>query len=1156
MYLKALTLKGFKSFSEATRVELEPGVTVVVGPNGSGKSNVVDAVAWVLGAQGPRTLRSSKMEDVIFAGSANKPALGRAEVTLTIDNSSGLLPVDLAEVTITRTLFRSGDSEYALNGATCRLLDIQELLSDTGVGRTQHVIVSQGNLEALLDARPEDRRAVIEEAAGVLKYRRRRERSQRRLESADADLLRLNDVVREVKRQLGPLERQATAARRHDEVAAELSALRRWLAGRELRTLRARLESAAASGKDLAAAQKEITAQLSRLDADIATSEEALAARGHEDISEVLVTTESLRERARGLMALCRERARSIERQRQSVLAADAVASMREELEKVEAALREVEDAAAQFVPRLAELETREAELSAERQAAEATWAELTPDSRLSEVRGELTALHAAAERAQADHARQRERRDALAERRLAITNEVERQRSVLEETTRAEAGLVEAVDTAEAAHAVAAAEFTMAEARLRTVEKEASRATARVEALGLALAETSSSTELAAAEGLIGRLGELVEIEPGWESAVEAAAGNVLWAWITDGPQAAMRALEAHTADSGTLTVIPLPTAGDNDTPATERITEGDLVRPHVSAPSEALGLLLDRVLANVVRVSDWQAAADLIATSPDLIAVTADGDRFAADGWRVGRGSASPAALAEARRVEDEVRARLAQAEEAYEHAARIRSACEDRAAEAAAALDANDGRTSNVISIIEQREAELMRILAEEDLATAHLQELSERSDVDADRVRALEETLARLHAEDEAVSGKRDEARALQADLDRRAASLATSRTELQVMSAGVDERCSGLVARRDEILARLGSSGAEDGDRGSAERSAEALAGAARAATAMEASANAHVARLDETLGRLRETRRRHTESVRAAADRLESLRRERAASESELSKIRERAQRAELDEAEVRIRMESAVETLRRDLECEPEEAEAAALEAPPVAEGVAPVARSRELERELRLMGPVNPLALEEYEALRERHEFLTSQITDVKQSRRELVKVINAIDADIQAVFSAAFVDVADNFGKLFQTLFPGGTGRLRLTDPDNLLETGIEVEARPSGKSVKRLSLLSGGERSLVALAFLFAVFRSRPSPFYLLDEVEAALDDVNLHRFLALVDEFRNEAQMIIVSHQKRTMEAADCLYGVTMPPGGSSKVVSQRVRAGV
>jgi chromosome segregation protein len=1148
MYLKALTMKGFKSFADSTTVELEPGVTVVVGPNGSGKSNVVDAVAWVLGAQGARALRGSKMEDVIFAGSAKKPALGRAEVTLVIDNSSGHLPVDLAEVTITRTLFRSGDSEYALNGQTCRLLDIQELLSDTGVGRSQHVIVSQGNLDAILDARPEDRRSVIEEAAGVLKYRKRRERAQRRLEAADADLLRLNDVVREVKRQLGPLERQADAARRHDQVAVELAALRRWLAGREIRALRSRLEAATSSGRDLAQASREIGATLDRLDADIAAAEESLSARGHEDVSETLIATESLRERARGLVALCRERARSIERQRQSVMAADTVSSLRDELSRIEAALEEALASGAELPNRFADLESREQALAAERAEAEAAWVDLTPDSRLGEARGELAALQSGIDRAGADVARQRERRDTLIAQREAVAGEVERQRAQLEDVTSGEPVLVEAVDSAEAAHAVAAAEFTMAEARLKTVEKEASLASARRDALELALAEHRPSVDLSDHEGVVGRLGDLLQIDPGWEAAVEAAAGPALWAWVTDGPESATAALDAAGGSDEPVLVLPKPAVHPGSPLGPD---SAEPLRPHVRTTAPGLEGLLDSVLACAVRATDWHSAVDLALAHPGFVVVTAEGDRFAHDGWRLGRSTASPAALAAARRDEDEARERLTAAEEAFAAAERIRSHSEDRASEAASALDANDSRIASIVASLEQREAELMRLQAEEELAAAHLAELTDRALAEAERAQALEATLVELTEADEAASGQRDLARAQQAELDRRTATLARERTELQVLQAGLDERRAGLERRAIEVRDKLGPYA--DAEVDPAEGGAEELAKGARAAAAMEARAVARLAELEDLLARLRETRRRHTEAVRLETDRLEALRRERSTTESELAKIRERAQRTELEEAEARVRLETAVETLRRELECEPEEAEEAASTEPEVPAGVTPANRARELERELRLMGPVNPLALEEYEALRERHEFLTSQVTDIKQSRRDLVKVITAIDADIQVVFAAAFADVSDNFTKLFDTLFPGGTGRLRLTDPDNLLETGIEVEARPSGKSVKRLSLLSGGERSLVALAFLFAVFRSRPSPFYLLDEVEAALDDLNLMRFLALVDEFRNEAQMIIVSHQKRTMETADCLYGVTMPPGGSSKVISQRIK---
>jgi chromosome segregation protein len=304
----------------------------------------------------------------------------------------------------------------------------------------------------------------------------------------------------------------------------------------------------------------------------------------------------------------------------------------------------------------------------------------------------------------------------------------------------------------------------------------------------------------------------------------------------------------------------------------------------------------------------------------------------------------------------------------------------------------------------------------------------------------------------------------------------------------------------------------------------------------------------------ERLEDLRERRRRQSEAARAVASELDGLRKRRAAAERELAAVRERLQRVEVEAAEVRLRIEAATEALRRDLDCEPDTAIAAA--APELAEGVTAVARVRELERDLRIMGPINPLALEEFEALTERHDFLQGQLDDVKETRRELNKVIKAIDEEIVNVFAAAFADVSQNFERLFAALFPGGQGRLRLTAPDDLLATGIEVEAKPSGKNVKKLSLLSGGERSLAALAFLFSVFRSRPSPFYVMDEVEAALDDVNLHRFLGLIAEFRDEAQFIIVSHQKRTMEAADCLYGVTMQPGGSSKVVSERTSADV
>src|SRR5437763_7565301 len=367
MFLKSLTLKGFKSFAETTTLEFEPGVTVVVGPNGSGKSNIVDAVAWVLGAQGPKTVRSSKMEDVIFAGSAKRPALGRAEVSLTIDNSSGILPIDFAEVTITRTLFRNGDSEYAINGVACRLLDVQELLSDSGVGRQQHVIVSQGQLDSVLTARPEDRRAVIEEAAGVLKYRRRKEKAERRIEATEGNLLRLQDLLREVRRQLRPLERQADAARRHGDLPAEPAALRLHQAGREVAGLQARAEGATSSRAVLAAEEAQLRSDLAVLDTAVLTAEARLGATDLSGLGELVGRAEALRERARGLSALVAERRRSLERDRSAFVDHTLVAALEAEAARVAGELAAAEAEAGELAPESGRLAAAEADLARER---------------------------------------------------------------------------------------------------------------------------------------------------------------------------------------------------------------------------------------------------------------------------------------------------------------------------------------------------------------------------------------------------------------------------------------------------------------------------------------------------------------------------------------------------------------------------------------------------------------------------------------------------------------------------------------------------------------------------------------------------------------------------------------------------------------------
>ena len=1154
MFLKTLTLKGFKSFAETTALELEPGVTVVVGPNGSGKSNVVDAIGWVLGAQSPSAVRSQKMDDVIFAGTAKRPALGRAEVALTIDNSAGLLPIEFTEVTITRTLFRTGDSEYAINGMPCRLLDIQDLLSDTGVGRQQHVIVSQGQIDAVLNARPEERRLIIEEAAGILKYRKRKEKAERRLAATEGNLTRLGDLLREVRRQLRPLERQADAARRHGDLVAELRALHLFLAGRELTTLRRRLSDSGAVRAELATEDNLLRHALADLDAGVIAAETQLGHTGGDDVGDALVRFESLREKARGLVAVLTERRRGIDRERGAFVDQAVIATLEAEATRLASELADADAEADALMPRQGELAESEAALADARAAFERDWADgvPAPTGRAAEGRGELAALRSGVERGEEELVRAQTRLATRQEKLARLDAEAGRLRAEAEAAETAEGPLVERLAAAEQQRSSAEQRVAEAEAGLRAADGDRHAWTARAEALSLALDQARSragAERLASVEGVVGTLLDLVEIDAGWEPAVEAAAGEALAAVVVDGVDAARAAIAALHADADDAiggAVLALGAHRSNHrAPAV-----GEPVRTHVRAARADVEALLDALLGGAVAVDGgWSAAVDAALAHPDAVVVTRAGGRFGVSGWRVGTAStgATGAALEEARQRADGAAAAARHAESRLHGARSLLDEARQGEAALARQLDEHDGRLTAATDGLRRVEADRRDAATETEALRSHAGELGGRLGREQARVSELDVTLPLLEAE-EADTAERSRAMVdAKAHLEERAASVGSLRADLEVRAAGLADRRQFLRSRLGEVDARL--DGSMEARREAEVRRVE-LDAKQTAVDQLTALVSDRLATVEAELGQLRERRRRQSEAQRAAAARLDDLRRQRVEVERRLEETREKERRAELDEAEVRLRLEAAVEGLRRDLDVEPEVAMAA--DAPEMDEGATPTARARELERELRLMGPINPLALDEHDALRERHTFLQEQLDDVKGSRRDLAKVIRAIDGEIVDVFAGAYADVSQNFESLFQTLFPGGQGRLRLTTPDDLLETGIEVEAKPSGKNVRKLSLLSGGERSLTALAFLFAVFRSRPSPFYVMDEVEAALDDVNLHRFLDLVHEFRQEAQLLIVSHQKRTMEAADVLYGVTMEPGGSSRVVSEKV----
>lgn len=1161
MFLKSLSLKGFKSFAESTTLELEPGVTVVVGPNGSGKSNVVDAIAWVLGAQAPSSVRSQKMDDVIFAGTAKRAALGRAEVSLTIDNSSGILPLDFSEVTVRRTLFRSGESEYAINDVPCRLLDVQELLSDAGVGRQQHVIISQGQIDAVLNARPEDRRSIIEEAAGVLKFRKRKEKAERRLDATEANLLRVQDLLREVRRQLRPLERQAEAARRHDELAGELRTLRIFVAGRDLVSLRTRLTAIAGAKQQHGGDEERLKHELTALDSAIVALGAELSATGATDVSDRLAKAEQLRERARGLAALIAERIRGYERDRGQLLDEGVIASLEADAARYRSELADAQRAIAETEPELEVLAADEAAFEVERAELLASIDQAptsSASSALAEVRGELRTRRSSIDRASNE-------RGALAGRlerldvRLGELNEArDRFRHDCTATELAEGPLVDEIEAAEARRADAAQQLDLAHVARQHAAEAKSSALARVEALEAALdaARARAGAErLAGQDGVLGTLLELVAIDEGWEPAVEAALGEALAAVVIDDPAAARAALRS-LQESGTAGAVlalgaprpPVPTS----TMSTPTVEGAAPVRPHVSSPRSDVAALLDALLAEAVRVDDVDAAIDVIVARPTAVVVTPDGDRLGATGWSVGAatvGGVTAAALDDARRHAELAAVQLDQADAARTAAAEALAAAERREADVVARLDSNDARFTAASEGLARTQTELREATAELDSLRQRIDELDTALAADRERLAELEAVLPDLEASESAEAAAQRNRREVRAGVEARAAVLAGRRRDLDVTLAGHRQRAVLLEQRLTETEQRLQADvearAAAEGRRVVIDRSLAALGDLA-------AFVEQRRSMIDVQLADLGERRRRQSDQVKALSTDLDARRQRRSAAERELDGVREKARRAEVDEAEARMRLESAVELLRHDLDIEPEAAEAA--EPPPLPDGVSAPARVRELDRELRLLGPINPLALEEFTELQQRHEFLEAQLEDVRTTRRELSRVIKAIDEEIQSVFGSAFADVAGHFESLFGGLFPGGSGRLSLTTPDDLLNTGIEVEAKPGGKNVKKLSLLSGGERSLTALAFLFAVFRSRPSPFYVMDEVEAALDDVNLHRFLGLVAEFRAEAQLIIVSHQKRTMEAGDCLFGVTMQPGGSSRVIAERVSA--
>ena len=1153
MFLKRLTIKGFKSFADPATLDLEPGVTAVVGPNGSGKSNVVDAVAWVLGAQAPSAVRSQRMDDVIFAGTTDRSALGRAEVSLTIDNSDSSLALDFPEITITRTLFRSGESDYSLNGSPCRLLDIQELLSDVGVGRQQHVIISQGQIDAVLNAREEDRRSIIEDAAGILKFRKRKEKAERRLDSTGANLDRLGDMQREVKRQLKPLERQADAARKHGDFLEELKSLRLFRLNKEFKELKSLASSESERRSDFTKQETLTVNELKSFESKISTAESELASRGEDDLGDQLVRFEALRERARGLKAVLLERQKGIERDRDTLVSSEVIAGLEVELIKAKKEEESLIEEKKSLSPEVEALKQLEQELVDDWSTFKTDWADGVPmiGGRASEIRGELGVLRASVNQKESEKSQfqkklnevknpETELNEKLSSLTLDLSSLRQENEASTESITRDKEALKRQINIRNKSWE----DLAEAKANLRSTRIEIEALTQAIKSIG----QTPADQQTLASKGSLGFLSDLIEIEPGYEKAFESTVEDFLSTIIFDTKENAIEALSKIDVESSSASVVVIDTRFEK----LKVKNVGNQLRSHISATDGTLDLFLDQLLANVVvHEGGLDEIVETVVRNPEITVVNKTGDKFGFLGWRVGQKDQG-----NIKNILEDATSRLLLEEMKVEEKQTIFSGNETRTQEMEDHLDETQKKFEECKRNESSLSESLQKIKVEQKANDLENQTIQDRINENDQRIknetRQIAELQIRLEELEEAEKTSVQAAQRMtdeRSRLESRSAETAARRTECEVRSADIQGRLAVVKARVSELDIRLEKL---SGERKEVAGRSEIIEKKERATSFLIDSLDSRTEIIEKRLTDLRIHRRDQSDRVREITSQLDELRSSRRKKEDEVRTLREKQSRLEIERAETRLKLENLTETMRSEFDREPNSI--GELSDPELPEGLTVSERIAELERELKLIGPINPLALHEFDDLRERYEFLEEQLEDVRSTRKELRKVIRSIDIEIKEVFASAFAEVATNFNDLFEVLFPGGHGKLTLTDPENLLDTGIDIEARPSGKNVKKLSLLSGGERSLTALAFLFAVFRSRPSPFYVMDEVEAALDDANLFRFLGLVDQFRDESQLLIVSHQKRTMESADCLYGVSMASGGSSKVVSERVGA--
>ncbi|MEN9955643.1 MAG: hypothetical protein RLY34_450 [Actinomycetota bacterium] len=1166
MYLKSLTLKGFKSFAQPTTFAFEKGVTAVVGPNGSGKSNVVDALAWVMGEQGAKSLRGGKMEDVIFAGTSTKGPLGRAEVILTIDNSDGALPIEYAEVTISRTLFRNGGSEYAINGEPVRLLDVQELLSDSGLGREMHVIVGQGQLDSVLRATPEERRGFIEEAAGILKHRRRKEKTERKLDAMQANLTRLNDLAGEVRRQLKPLSQQAEVAREAQGIASVVRDAKSRLLAADISDLHRGLEETAKSEADRRGERNILQTLLAENTARLGQLEAAQVSSELDQARNLSYQFDSLAERLRSLLSIANQRVALLSQQAEVAgaqldpaaldaeadQASAAATQLTQTVERLKTALHEAEASRSEARDVLEKFDNEVAEQNALISKFDLDKARLANDaavaeSKLISLRGEVVRHEGALGEARDRHAARKAEFDAEQQQQQQQSN--------------SDSALENRYEAAQKAVSEVAARIESLRDGFHQAERERDSLAAKRSALNLTLEQKDGATELGSAglSGIRGLVASHMKIQNGFEVAIAAALGPLADALVADSREAGLAAIEhLKRNDGGRVELIVADVNVKGAASSLPNVAGARAAADVVDAPMGILSLL-----ANVVIVDDLDAARALYSRDQaalKLILITLDGDVLSESVIRGGSSSApsklelvaerdaAEKRLSEVNDLIEKSQSELAQARSTEEAAKASEKEALAALNEQDATLAANAEKLGRLRVAVEASEAELERLAMVAENAKAGIE--SAEAEL-AQAVRAHDEFAGQERpaldlANRQTLADNLEQER--QRELDLRI-ELGAAIERVRVEQERAEALRNQVSEARDAIERSKAAAAAQQRQLASAKRVLNVLPSLMNAVAESASQAKFKLHEL--------ESQRQNQNSE------LVKLRGETAEIQMKLAGLTQSVHDMELANHEKRLTLANLVTRANEELGLE----QTVLLEeyGPEIpipddeAEGgfksfvrEEQQKRLKDSERLFEKLGKVNPLALEEFAALEQRHKFLTEQLADLTQTRKDLLQIIEELDVKMQTIFGDAFEDTRKAFETVFPVLFPGGSGSIFLTDPDNLLTTGLEVTVKPAGKRIERLSLLSGGERSLAAVALMVAIFKARPSPFYVMDEVEAALDDANLGRLLQIFEDLRSSSQLIIITHQKRTMEIADALYGVSMRQDGVSAVVGQRL----